>query len=185
MDHPAPTICSGPPGDFQPKEIDDFIAFVLAGGEVTGNGLKDRVMQAPCISYLRVNGCLLGVAGLKSPEPGYRKGVSANSKTKLTEDLFPYELGWVFILPSARERKLSFPLCQPLITAAKHAGVFATSRTTLGGMHRTLEKLGFARTGSEWPSKQNDGNLALFIKSPRSTWQSRSTLRRPKETVGV
>jgi hypothetical protein len=75
----------------------------------------------------------------------------------------------VFILPSARERKLSFPLCQPLITAARSLGVFATSRTTLDGMHRTLEKLGFRRTGTEWSSKENEGELALFVRTPSGT----------------
>jgi hypothetical protein len=164
LTQPVPKICAASPAEFQDKEIDDFVAFVLAGGEVTGKGLRDRVMQAPCISYLRNKECLLGVAGLKLPAQSYRARVEKNSKTNLGANDFPYELGWVFILPSARDRKLSFPLCQPLVTAAKGAGIFATSRTTLTGMHRTLEKLGFVRTGSEWPSKENDGNLALFIK---------------------
>lgn len=164
MDQPAPKVCAASPREFQAKEIDDFVAFVLAGGEVTGVGLRDRVVRAPCISYLRSNECLLGVAGLKSPDQGHRTRVEKQSKTKLAEKEFPYELGWVFILPSARERKLSFPLCEPLVTAAKGAGIFATSRTNLIGMHRTLEKLEFVRTGSEWPSKENEGNLALFVK---------------------
>jgi hypothetical protein len=164
MDQPAPKVCAASPGKFQPKEIDDFVAFVLAGGEVTSHGLKARIVRAECISYLRNDDCLLGVAGLKSPDQGYRARVEKHSETKLPEKEFPYELGWVFILPSARDRKQSFPLCQPLVIAAKGAGIFATSRTTLKGMHRTLEKLGFVRTGSEWPSKENDGNLLLFLR---------------------
>lgn len=115
---------------------------------------------------LRMDGCLLGVAGLKSPELGYRTRVATSSKTLLSEEKYPYELGWVFILPAARDRKLSFPLCEPLITAAKNLGVFATSHTTLHGMHRTLEKLGLNRTGHDWPSKENEGRLALFVRAP-------------------
>lgn len=164
MTQPAPKICAASPTEFEPEEIDDFVAFVLAGGEVAGAGLRERVMNAQCISFLRSDECLLGVAGLKSPEAGYRARVEENSKTNLSAAEFPYELGWVFILPSARDRKQSFPLCQPLITVAKDAGIFATSRTTLKGMHRTLEKLGFVRAGSEWPSKENDGSLALFLR---------------------
>ena len=164
MNQSALKVCAASPKEFQPKEIDDFTAFVLAGGEVAAAGLGDRVSNAPCIAFLRCNDCLLGVAGLKSPEPGYRARVEERSKTKLSEADFPYELGWVFILPSARDRKQSFPLCQPLVTAARGAGIFATSRTTLKGMHRTLEKLGFVPAGSEWPSKENDGNLALFVR---------------------
>jgi hypothetical protein len=164
MEQSTPKVCAASPAEFQPKEIDDFVAFALAGGEVTGIGLRNRVLRAACISYLRTDECLLGVAGLKSPDPGYRARVEKKSKTRLDDGNFPYEIGWVFILPSAREKKLSLPLCQPLVSAARGAGIFATSRATLVGMHRTLEKLGFVRTGSEWPSKENDGNLALFLK---------------------
>lgn len=32
------------PSEFSPEEIDDFVAFVLAGGEVTAQGLRDHVV---------------------------------------------------------------------------------------------------------------------------------------------
>lgn len=164
MNVSVPKVCAASPKEFEPREIDDFVAFVLAGGEVAAAGLRDRVMKARCIAYLRDDNCLLGVAGLKSPEPGYRARVQRASHTKLSESEFPFELGWVFILPSARDRKQSFPLCQPLVAAAKGAGIFATSRTTLKGMHRTLQRLVFVSVGSEWPSKESDGNLMLFLR---------------------
>lgn len=140
------------------------MAFVLAGGEVTPDGLRGRVMQAPQIAFLRERECLLGVGGLKTPSENHRREVERDSKMALNAGEFPFELGWVFILPSARDRKLSPPLCRPLVAASKGSGIFATSRTNKGSMHRTLEKLDFARAGSEWPSKENDGNLALFLK---------------------
>jgi hypothetical protein len=152
------------PREFEPMEIDDFVAFVMASGEVTPQGLRDRVMGASHIAFLREMECLIGVGGLKLPSDDYRKGIEGFSKTKLPAKEFPFELGWIFILPSARDRKLSFPLCQPLVAAASGQGVFATSRTTKGSMHRTLKNLGFIRVGSEWPSKENDGNLALFVR---------------------
>ena len=159
-----PKVYAAEPSAFQPKEIDDFVAFVIAGGEVAARGLRDRVMRAPHIAFLRENDCLLGVGGLKSPSNDYRKGIEASSTTRLPGNEFPFELGWIFILPSARDRKLSFPLSQPLVAAAKGSGVFATSRTSKGNMHSTLKKLGFVRAGSEWPSKENDGKLALFLR---------------------
>ena len=158
-------VCAAEPQEFQPKEIDDFVAFVLAGGEVSANGLRDLVMQSPQIAFVREGECLLGVAGLKNPRESYRKKVAGASKTAIPAKDFPFELGWVFILPSAQGRGLSFPLCQPLVTAAKGSGIFSTSRTTKDRMHRTLEKLGFARTGAEWASKENDGDLALFLRN--------------------
>jgi hypothetical protein len=161
----VPTVCASEPSAFTLEEIDDFVALVLAGGEVNPNGLKGRVMRAPHIAFLRENHCLLGVGGLKKPSDNHRNDVELGSKTNLSAETVPFELGWVFILPSARNRKLSFPLCRALVSAANGKGIFATSRSNNGGMHRTLEKLGFIRVGSEWPSLQNDGTLALFLKN--------------------
>lgn len=158
-------VCAAEPSVFTPEEIDDFVALVLAGGEVDSNGLKGRVMKAAHIAFLRENDCLLGVGGLKKPSDHHRNDVELGSKTKLSAETVPFELGWVFILPSARNRKLSFPLCQPLVSAANGKGIFATSRLNNEGMHHTLKKLGFIRAGSEWPSKQTDGTLALFLKN--------------------
>ena len=160
-----PKVCAGEPDAFAPEEIDDFVALVLAGGEVDPNGLKGRVMSAPQIAFLRENDCLQGVGGLKKPSDNHRREVELGSKTTLNAESVPFELGWVFILPSARNRKLSFPLCRALVSAANGKGIFATSRSNNLGMHSTLEKLGFSRVGSEWPSQQNDGNLVLFLKN--------------------
>ncbi|MGE0133248.1 MAG: N-acetyltransferase [Blastocatellales bacterium] len=164
MNDSLPIINANEPGSFSEAEIDDFVALVLAGGEVAAMGLRDRVLKAVQITFLRENKCLLGVAGLKRPSANHRREVARGSNIALDSEALPFELGWVFILPSARNRKLSFPLCQPLVEAALSKGIFATSRSDNGGMHRTLEKLGFVRVGSEWPSKQNNGNLVLFLK---------------------
>lgn len=159
-------VCAAEPSQYQPAEIDDFVAFVLAGGEVEPKDFRERVMTCGVtLTFIRERDCLLGVGGLKHPAQRYRDRVAQRSGTALPEQDFPYELGWVFILPSARGRKLSFPLCEPLVVAARGKGVFATSRVDNHGMHATLKKLGFVQTGTEWPSKQNDGNLALFLKN--------------------
>jgi hypothetical protein len=160
-----PKVCAADPGAFAPEEIDDFVALVLAGGEVNPNGLRERIMKAPHIAFLRGNDRLLGVGGLKTPSDNHRKEIELGSKTKLDKQSVPFELGWVFIILSARNRKLSFPLCRALVSAAKGNGIFATSRANNVSMHRTLTKLGFVCMGSEWPSQQNDGNLALFLKN--------------------
>ena len=157
-------VCAGEPATFSPAEIDDFVALVLAGGEVSTRGLKERVTAAPQIAFLRENDCLLGVAGLKVPSTRHREAVERGSEVQLSAGSFPFELGWVFILPSARNRKLSHPLCLPLVSAANGCGIFATSRAGNVGMHRTLVNLGFVRSGSEWPSRMTDENLALFVR---------------------
>jgi len=172
-------VFAGEPSGFSQGEIDDFVAFVLAGGEVNSSGLKERVIAAPQIAFLRENDCLIGVGGLKTPSTNHRKEVERGSKSELTIDSVPFELGWVFILPTARNRKLSFPLCSALVSAANGHGIFATSRASNIGMHRTLEKLGFVRRGSEWPSRLSDDNLALFVRPPSNATSNVSSKKAP------
>ena len=153
----SPSICTA-------SELDDFVAFVLAGGEVNPVGLPQRVKDAQSLAFLRTGDCLIGVGGLKRPTKNHRDEVSSGAGVSLSEQDCPLELGWVFVLPSARGGK-SHLLCAPLVAAAKGAGVFATSRTGNKPMHATLKKLGFSCQGVEWPSGQNPDNLWLFVKN--------------------
>jgi hypothetical protein len=136
---------------------------VLAGGEVTPLRLRDRVKKAHSLAFLRNGECMIGVAGLKFPSVNHRTEVANGSGVRLLDNEFPLELGWVFVLPSARGGK-SLPLCAPLVTAANVDGIFATSRAGNKAMHSTLRKLGFARVGGQWPSGQNPESLWLFVK---------------------
>lgn len=153
-----------PPSSFASEEIDEFVALVLAGGEVVADGLRDRVLNAECIAFLRDGTYLVGTAGLKRPTKTYRTRVQTNSSVHLSKAAFPFELGWVFVLPRARGQKLSFPLCQAAVSAAGSAGVFATSRSQNPGMHATLRRLGFERVGAPWASERNDDSLVLFTR---------------------
>lgn len=159
-------VTSKAPGECSDVEIGDFVAFVLAGGEVVAQGLEARVRRAERIAFLRDNSCLLGVAGLKHPSKSHRGEVAQWSGTALQEANYPFELGWVFILPSARGRKLSLSLCLPLAESIGICGAFATSETDKLGMHRTLEKLGFRKAGTPYKSPHSDRHLQLFVREP-------------------
>lgn len=150
------------PDGCTPSELEDFVSFVLAGGEVTPIGLSKRVQRAHSLAFLFSGKCLIGVAGLKRPSDNHRDEVSAGSGINL-QRLFPLELGWVFVLPSARGGKSS-ALCGPLLETTTNAGIFATSRSGNIAMHKTLERYGFTRVGKEWPAGQNPDNLCLFIR---------------------
>lgn len=161
-------ICAGEleiyldrPSSFSAPEIDDFLAFVLAGGEVTRRGLRERVRNASHIAFARQKKCLIGVAGLKHPADSYRRAVEGSAGFTLPAETFPYELGWIFVLPSARRRGLSTTLCRSLVGCAERRGIFATSRDPF--MQRALERAGFRRVGREWYSKKNRARLALFV----------------------
>lgn len=145
-------------------ELADIEAFVLAGGEVAGRGLMRRIKSSFRVCDVHIGKCLVAVAGLKNPEVGYRARVSRHSKIALASDDYAFELGWVFVLPRARGKKLSRLVCEPLARAAGHNGIFATSYVENDYMHHTLERLGFVRAGADWKSSRSDRRLCLFTR---------------------
>ena len=162
MNSPVCTVRS--PKECSPEELREFVDLVRAGGEVAYTGLADRVQKAHSLAYLKDDETLIGIAGLKFPSQNHRSEVANGAQVYLHEHALPLELGWVYVLPSERGGK-SYLLCEALISNAKGAGVFATSREGNKAMHCTLGKLGFNRQGSDWPSGQNPENLWLFIKN--------------------
>jgi hypothetical protein len=152
----APSLCA-------PLELEDFVCMVRASGEVTLDGLPERVRRAHSLAFLRSENCLIGVAGLKVPSENHRSEVALGSGATLPASNFQLELGWVFVIPSARGGK-SLALCAPLIEAALGHGIYATSRSNNQPMHSTLAKLGFTRAGKSWPSGLNPEDLWLFIR---------------------
>ncbi len=165
MEHIGKPI-SKSPSSCTDAEIADFMAFVLAGGEVTQHGLEGRVRSAVQLGFLREGQCLVGIAALKRPNLQYRTSVASSSGADLASSRFPYELGWVFILPSARGKKYSPLISRAVLAAAGTDGVFATSRTDNPFMHGTLGKLGFSSSGDPYPSKRGNYELQLFVREP-------------------
>ncbi len=165
------TVVNRKPSDCHDTEIRDFMTFVLAGGEVSPTGLERRIRSATSLVFLTIGCCLCGVAALKRPEPGYRRHVSSSSGILLSESEFPYELGWVFVLPSARGRRFSVNLTRAALSSAGTEGVFATSRTDNVKMHATLTEFHFVSAGRPYASRRGDHKLQLFLRraTPRAT----------------
>lgn len=151
----APVSCST-------AEIEEFIRLVKQGGEVADEGLEHRVMNAEQLVFLQSGGQVVGVAALKRPNPTYRERVASASGIGLSEASFRYELGWVFVAPSARGNGYSQSLVQEALSLSDNCGVFATSRTDNGPMHRTLVKLGFKQVGMAYASRHGEHRLQLF-----------------------
>jgi GNAT superfamily N-acetyltransferase len=139
------------PRFFSEIELQDFIAMVRAGGEVGDVVLERNVREAECLVFLRRGRCLVGVAALKNPLSSYRTTIKLKSGVAVKPSEFPFELGYVFVLPSARRQGCSVELTRAALSAAGGKGVFATSRTINDGMQATLRKFGFTRTGSSTP----------------------------------
>ena len=153
------------PGDCHDSEIGDFLSLVLAAGEVTAEGLEGRIRAAASLVFLTVGCCLGGVAALKRPEPNYRKRVSSSSGVPLSQRRFPYELGWVFVMPSLRGRNFSIDLTREAIASAGTQGIFATSRTDNLAMHAALSKFQFVAAGRPYRSGRGNHQLQLFVRN--------------------
>lgn len=76
---------------------------------------------------------------------------------------FPFELGYVFVLPSARRQGFSVELARLALSAAEGKGVFATSRTNNDKMHATLRRFGFVKSGCIYASGKGNHDLQLFL----------------------
>jgi predicted GNAT family N-acyltransferase len=161
-------ICA-PPAGFSDHDLEAFSEFVLAGDEVSPNGLPERIRNAAHLSFAKLSGALVGVAGLKQPTAHYRQETLWSAKASLAVGSYPFELGWVYVVEQERRKGHSRTLCHPLIEAAQGRGILATTRMSNLGMQSTLRNLGFVRCGSSWPSKRVDEDLVLFARLPVST----------------
>ena len=152
------------PGDCSNIEIGAFVAFVRAGGEVSMQGLPERIRGSAALVFARVDGLVVGVAALKRPQLSYRRRGSTESGAQLPAEEFPYELGWVYVSPESRGKGLSLSLSQAALAESEGAGVFATSRTDNIAMHRSLAKLGFGAVGNPFASGRGKHSLQVFVR---------------------
>jgi GNAT superfamily N-acetyltransferase len=157
-----PELIVKSPAECTNLEIGAFIAFVRAGGEVSTQGLPERIRGAAALAFARVDGLVVGVAALKQPQASYRRRVSTESGAALSAQEFPFELGWVYVSPELRGNGFSFLLSQAALAESNAAGVFATSRTDNIAMHRSLAKLGFEVTGNPFLSGRGKHSLQVF-----------------------
>ena len=144
-------------------QLEDFESFVLAGGEVIAAELSSRIRNAEYLVLLSLDGSLAGIGAIKNPSTSYRQSISKKTDFSLDPALFPYELGWVFVTPSARGRGLSRNIVEKAIAHVKGVGVFSTTRTKNTPMHHTLEHCGFERKGHTYKSNRDEYCLQLFI----------------------
>lgn len=144
-------------------ELLDFAAFVLASGEVTSVGLDARIRRAEALVFLVQNGCLKGITAVKNPEHNYKNRVFQKAQASVQANEFPFELGWVFVLPSSRGIGYSKKLVQAALAATLGRAIFATSRSDNVAMHNVLIAHGFIRHGREYSSSRGNQNLVLFI----------------------
>jgi hypothetical protein len=163
-----PKLLQRPPNSLSESELRDFIALVRSGGEVSTAILEHNVRTAESLLTAHDAKGLLGVAALKRPALSYRNRIADKSGVRLELELFPLELGYVFITPIARRLGLATKLCDLALKERDGVGVFATTRVANATMARVLQKVGFEARGRSYISGRGKYELQLFLRPPRA-----------------
>jgi RimJ/RimL family protein N-acetyltransferase len=144
--------------------LGSFRALVLEGGEVLPEGLADRVRLAAFLAFAQEGETLVGVAALKNPHAHYMADVFQKAQGGIAAG-FLYELGWAYVVPTARGQGVSTSLVEALFGHGE-AGVYATSRAGNEAMHHTLKRAGFEVSGLPYASQEHPGEEILLFLRP-------------------
>jgi RimJ/RimL family protein N-acetyltransferase len=106
---------------------------------------------------------LVAVAALKAPDDQRRTLVFDMAGTTATIADYRVELGWVFVDPAHRGGRIAEQLGHALLAHAPEPRVFATTSGDNAPMIRTLEALGFTRSGKPYPWRNEE--FLLFLRS--------------------
>jgi GNAT superfamily N-acetyltransferase len=145
-----------------PARLAQFRQLVMEGGEVDAHTLPALIKRALALAFVRDGVSVVGVGALKRPNASYRNRVFANAKSSLAPKHFEFELGWIYVCPSARGKKLTSPMVKDLLQQAKGRPVYATSRVDNAPMHASLVRCGFRKEGSPYPSSEHEVDIQLF-----------------------
>ncbi len=140
-----------------------FEQMVLEGGEVNPKTLPGLIDRALVLAFARLDGVLVGVGAIKRPYVSHRGDVFEWAQAELDSTKFEFELGWVYVNVSGRNRRLASRLVEELMLSLNGASVYATSRVDNERMHASLKRFGFKRVGVPYPSKQNEPEIQLFV----------------------
>lgn len=156
------------PKGFSASEIDQFVELIKCGDEVDSIVLRENLEKAKAIvCALDEHGQLLGLAALKHPQKSYRKRVSEKSGFDLDDEVYPFELGYIFVKKKARGKGISHQLVDSAMARSNGRSLFATVRTNNKGMLKVLKRSGFAEVGSAYPGqKPNDWIQVLVCPTP-------------------
>lgn len=153
------------PSECSERELEAFEAFVIKGGEVTAEGLRDLIKKAKGLVFLfEGDNTLAGIAALKYPNIGYKNRVFKKARAQEDPDKFTFEVGWIYVERQFRGRKYSHFLLEALLKLADENQVYATTREDNKAMQSTLIRYGFQQSGFSYVSKRRDCNLLLLTR---------------------
>ncbi|WP_339113786.1 GNAT family N-acetyltransferase [Thioclava sp. GXIMD2076] len=151
------------------EEIDTFVELVASGGAVDEVYVRMGVVRLGAqIAFAEVAGQTVGVAALKVPLHEYRIGLQGTNKANysLTEQEYPYELGYVSVSPEHAGKGIAKALVAEVMRLAGGNGIFATtSHPTM--KEGILPSFQFVPVGKTWKNLSGDTLILLVKKSQK------------------
>lgn len=145
------------------EERREFARLVRRAFDGSDEGLDGRIRSAESLAfYYAEDETLVAIAGLKKPDERYRKAIFAKAEARVRASDYGLELGWVFVVPAYRGRRIAEQLCRTLLGRVPTSHVFATTRPDNVQMISILVGLDFARVGRPFPRRNEE--LVLFLK---------------------
>jgi RimJ/RimL family protein N-acetyltransferase len=141
----------------------EFRRKVADGGEVNTKPLASLTSNALVLGFARYGDVLIGVGAIKRPYGQYRDRVFEKAASVLNPSDFDFELGWFYIDPAHRGKRLTSSLVSALLPLLLEAPAYATSRTDNVRMHSSLRSAGFREEGTPYQSKDAGVQLQLFV----------------------
>jgi len=152
-----------PPAGCSDEELRWFEARVREGFAGSDEGLPGRVRAAALLAFCGPAGVQpTAIAGLKAPSDAYRTAVFDQAAAGAAD--FPFELGWIYVVPERRGKGTATTLCRELLARAPGEGVFATTRPDNRPMIHILVALGFAPAGHPYTHVRRDELMRLFLR---------------------
>lgn len=148
------------------RELRDFERLVREGFDGSDESLPGRIRDAERLAFhYGADGTLIAIAGLKAPDAWTRNDLFRRAEADVRAADYRLELGWVFVLPEHRGRRIGGGLCRQLLAAARGSHVFARTRPSNATMIHILQDLGFERLGKPVPRPERNEELALFVRA--------------------
>lgn len=157
------TTCYKAPDACTDKERGAFAQLVRQGFPGAQN-LDARMRAAKRLAFYYSTGGTLGaVAAIKAPDERHRRDLFKLAAAPVDGADYQLELGWVFVAPAYRGRRIAERLCRQLLVDVPASHIFATTRVDNDRMMRILDALGFTRVGRPYPRRGS--HFVLYLRS--------------------
>ena len=155
------TILVKAPDALADRQLLPFVYAALQIG-VVREGLEQRIRRAHRLIYLFSGERLIGVAAVKRPAQQYQRRIFEQAGCGKCVDAYPFEFGWLFVLPGARGGNHVDRLAGAGREAAGGQGLFATVRADGRALLRIARRNGYVPLGRPYRSHNSGERLALI-----------------------